>query len=131
MESGHAFGLAMVDMNCLKITNDTCGNDRGNEAICVLCRTICNVIAPLPVFRIGGDESAAVLEKRDYEHIGELKDLFNREIAELQKVRSRQKPVHAMQKTHPDCTAAYRKAKPGAGCRDGKMIRTVCMRREN
>ena len=118
----------MVDMNCLKITNDTCGNDRGNEAICVLCRTICNVIAPLPVFRIGGDESAAVLEKRDYEHIGELKDLFNREIAELQKARSRQKPVHPMQKTHPDCMRRITKRSPAHGERvPGQRSDFCCM----
>ena len=69
-----------------------------------------------------------VLEKRDYEHIGELKDLFNREIAELQKARSRQKPVHPMQKTHPDCMRRITKRSPAHGERvPGRRSDFCCM----
>jgi len=83
-EGKPVFGIAMIDMNYLKKTNDTYGHDRGNEAIRTLCRTICRVFAHSPVFRIGGDEFVVVLENDDYEHIDELKAEFDQKIAELQ-----------------------------------------------
>ena len=65
-----AFGIAMVDLNFLKVINDNYGHDCGNEAIKLLSSTICNVFVHSPVFRIGGDEFAIVLRNNDYDNIG-------------------------------------------------------------
>ena len=60
------FGLAMVDMNYLKQTNDVYGHEKGDIAIKQLCKIICGVFVHSPVFRVGGDEFVVILEKRDY-----------------------------------------------------------------
>ena len=78
-----AFGLAMIDLNYLKVINDTYGHDKGDEAIRTLCRTICEIFVHSPVFRIGGDEFAVILENHDYENLDELKDAFDRALDKL------------------------------------------------
>ncbi|MBQ9606456.1 MAG: GGDEF domain-containing protein [Lachnospiraceae bacterium] len=77
------FGIAMVDLNFLKRINDTYGHEQGNEAIKKCCRLICEVFAHSPVFRIGGDEFAIILEHHDYEHIEELVEKFNDELYKI------------------------------------------------
>ena len=59
------FGIAMVDLNNLKVINDTYGHDKGDFAIRRLCGMICSAFKHSPVFRIGGDEFAIVLEGED------------------------------------------------------------------
>ena len=44
---------------------------------------ICQVFAHSPVFRIGGDEFAAVLTKSDYEHRDRLLALFDQRCYDL------------------------------------------------
>ena len=75
-----AFGLVMIDLNYLKRTNDMYGHDKGDESICLLCRTICEVFVHSPVFRIGGDEFVVVLENHDYEQLDSLKAAFKRDM---------------------------------------------------
>lgn len=70
------FGLAVVDLNCLKAINDTGGHDAGNRAIVNLCRIICGIFVHSPVFRIGGDEFAVILQNNDYEKVETLVDEF-------------------------------------------------------
>lgn len=79
-----AFGLGMIDLNFLKKTNDTYGHEAGDEALRILCRTICRIFRHSPIFRIGGDEFVVVLENHDYEHLDELKVDFERELQNLQ-----------------------------------------------
>ena len=77
------FGIAMVDLNFLKYTNDTFGHECGNSAIIALSRMICEVFVHSPVFRIGGDEFAVVLRNRDFNRIGELEEEFNSRLEAL------------------------------------------------
>ncbi|MBO7661740.1 MAG: diguanylate cyclase, partial [Clostridia bacterium] len=56
------FGIAMVDLNDLKRINDNYGHDKGDIAIQKLCGIVCSAFKHSPVFRIGGDEFAIVLE---------------------------------------------------------------------
>ncbi len=77
------FGIAMIDLNFLKHTNDTFGHDRGDTAIKDLCDVICSIFKHSPVFRIGGDEFAVVLEGKDYDNIAELTKRFNDEIKKI------------------------------------------------
>lgn len=60
------FAVAMMDCDDLKTINDTYGHDKGDEYIRAASRTICKVFSHSPVFRIGGDEFAAVLLNEDF-----------------------------------------------------------------
>lgn len=71
------FGLAMIDLNYLKRTNDTYGHEKGNISIRRLCMLVCEVFEHSPVFRIGGDEFIVVLKFRDYKNVDNLVDDFN------------------------------------------------------
>ena len=74
IENGNAdpFAIAVFDLNDLKITNDTLGHRTGDELICTACQLICETFKHSPVFRIGGDEFAAILSGRDYDNREEL-----------------------------------------------------------
>lgn len=78
------FGIAMIDLNFLKLINDTYGHENGNITIKKLCAVICRVFEHSPVFRIGGDEFAVVLKKQDFYNAGDLEAAFLRELDELQ-----------------------------------------------
>ena len=94
-EGSTAFGLAMVDLNYLKVINDTYGHGKGDEAIRALCSVICRVFVHSPVFRIGGDEFVVILENHDYENLDELKDAFGRNLDELGKEKEPWKAISA------------------------------------
>ena len=78
------FGLAMVDLNFLKKTNDTYGHEKGNISIRRLCMVVCEVFEHSPVFRIGGDEFIVVLKNRDYRNVDQLILDFNEHLSNLQ-----------------------------------------------
>ena len=84
LENGVLDKLAIVvfDLNDLKLINDTLGHDVGDEMIISACRLICKVFQHSPVYRIGGDEFAAVLEGSDYENREELLRVFDQRIEE-------------------------------------------------
>ena len=64
-EGTGAFAVVMIDMNNLKIINDTYGHEKGDEAILDLCEAICSTFKRSPVFRTGGDEFVVILENDD------------------------------------------------------------------
>lgn len=66
------FGIAVLDINFLKETNDRYGHDVGNELIVTAARIISDTFKRSPVFRIGGDEFAVILQKRDFQDYDEL-----------------------------------------------------------
>ena len=74
------FGMAMVDLNYLKKINDTYGHEKGDEALLRLARLICRVFAHSQVFRVGGDEFAAILRAYDYQHAEKLQQQFLNQI---------------------------------------------------
>ena len=61
------FAIVMIDLNHLKMINDTYGHERGNDYLMGSCNIICDIYQHSPVFRIGGDEFVVVLERRDYD----------------------------------------------------------------
>lgn len=77
------FGIAMVDLNFLKHTNDTYGHENGNISIIDLSNVICDTFAHSPVYRIGGDEFVVVLKDRDFHNIKTLEERFNEKIDSL------------------------------------------------
>lgn len=77
------FGIAMVDLNYLKVINDEYGHNNGDAALIKLCNIICSIFAHSPVFRVGGDEFVIVLRNRDYQRADTLIAEFNSKIEEL------------------------------------------------
>ena len=88
LENGVLDKLAIVvfDLNDLKRINDTLGHDVGDEMIISACRLICKVFDHSPVYRIGGDEFAAILEGGDFENREELLRIFDQRIEENSRV---------------------------------------------
>lgn len=60
------FAIGVFDCNNLKHINDKHGHDKGDEYLKAASRLICKVFKHSPVFRIGGDEFAVVLENEDF-----------------------------------------------------------------
>lgn len=66
------FAVVMFDVNDLKIVNDTAGHQAGDRYLCDACQLICRIFKHSPVFRVGGDEFAAISQGQDYLHISDL-----------------------------------------------------------
>ena len=66
------FAITVFDVNELKQTNDNYGHQAGDELLRDACAMICHAFAHSPVFRIGGDEFAAISRGYDYDHIDEI-----------------------------------------------------------
>ncbi len=62
------FAVIICDMNGLKIINDTQGHHMGDKCLKDACAAVCRKFQHSPVFRVGGDEFAAVLRGEDYEN---------------------------------------------------------------
>ena len=71
------FAVCIFDCNDLKKVNDRNGHDKGDIYLRESAKIICEVYDHSPVFRIGGDEFAAVLIGSDYENRDELLKLFD------------------------------------------------------
>ncbi len=74
------FGIVMIDLNYLKRVNDTYGHERGNTYLKKCCKLVCTVFDHSPVFRVGGDEFVAVLEKDALKNREELIERFKAEM---------------------------------------------------
>lgn len=87
MEQGTLQELAIVifDVNDLKWVNDNLGHNVGDEFIKEACRLICGIFKHSPVYRMGGDEFVAVLEREDYENREALLQAFNQQVEENRK----------------------------------------------
>ncbi len=66
------FAVVILDVNDLKIINDTAGHQAGDQCIRDACKTICDIFKHSPVFRVGGDEFAVITQGNDYARIDEL-----------------------------------------------------------
>lgn len=60
------FAIVMMDLNNLKLINDTAGHQAGDQYLCDACKIICDVFKHSPVFRIGGDEFVVIAQGKDY-----------------------------------------------------------------
>lgn len=61
-KEGKTIGVASIDMDNLKIINDTYGHAEGDEALIILARSLCSVLKEDEFCaRVGGDEFAAVI----------------------------------------------------------------------
>ncbi len=81
-EDGLEFAIVVLDVNGLKHVNDTLGHKAGDRYIKAACKLICRIFDHSPVFRIGGDEFAVILERNDYQNRDELVRQFRTEVEE-------------------------------------------------
>ena len=70
------FAVGVFDCDNLKLINDQYGHDKGDIYLKTASRLICRVFQHSPVFRIGGDEFAVVLQNEDYKNRDELVSRF-------------------------------------------------------
>ncbi|MBS6952769.1 MAG: diguanylate cyclase [Enterocloster asparagiformis] len=70
------FAVVVLDINDLKHINDHFGHDFGDMLIIDACKLICKSFAHSPVYRVGGDEFAVILEGADYENYQQLLENF-------------------------------------------------------
>jgi diguanylate cyclase (GGDEF)-like protein len=78
-------GLAfcVFDCNSLKEINDNFGHAKGDKYLRTASQLICKVFRHSPVFRIGGDEFAAILQNEDYDNRKALWEEFDRMSEEI------------------------------------------------
>ena len=81
-EKKSKYAVVIFDANFLKKVNDKYGHEAGNELLRNAAQVICKVFVKSPVYRIGGDEFAAILEGDDYENRAERLQQFDAKVAE-------------------------------------------------
>ena len=81
-EEGSAFGIGVFDCDDLKSINDKYGHDKGDIYLQTASRLICKTFQHSPVFRIGGDEFAAVLRNDDLHNRETLTAQFEKAMAD-------------------------------------------------
>ena len=82
-EEQFEFAVVILDCDNLKQVNDQYGHDKGDVFIKTASRLICRVFKCSPVFRIGGDEFAVILQGEDYQNRKELAELFEKNAQEI------------------------------------------------
>lgn len=68
------FGIGVIDLNGLKTVNDVFGHEAGDRYITESAKIICAAFPNCPVFRIGGDEFAILLDGIAEEHVQSSRD---------------------------------------------------------
>ncbi|WP_405339411.1 GGDEF domain-containing protein [Fibrobacter sp.] len=84
------FGIAMIDLNNLKVINDSYGHASGNTYIAGACHIVCTIFRHSPVFRVGGDEFIVILKNGDYENRHNLVEKANLKFYETENDNARE-----------------------------------------
>jgi len=77
------FAMGVFDCDNLKAINDTYGHEKGDLYLKYSSNIISRVFRNSPVFRIGGDEFAVILQNEDYLNRDELLRRFRRATEEM------------------------------------------------
>ena len=77
------FAIAIFDCDNLKRVNDSYGHDKGNVYLRSSSNLICRVFKDSILYRIGGDEFAAVLEGEEYKNRKALREEFLKKVNEI------------------------------------------------
>ena len=72
------FAIGVFDCDNLKSINDHFGHDKGDHYLKNARRLICRVFQHSPVFRIGGDEFAVVLQGSELKNKDQLVEAFEK-----------------------------------------------------
>ena len=77
MNKGKAkFSITMIDLNDLKVTNDTLGHEKGDALIIKVVEVIKKTFTKSNIYRVGGDEFVILSEGEDYKNIAKLEKEF-------------------------------------------------------
>ena len=68
------YAIALCRVDGLAEVNEEHGREAGDQLIRDACAIVCNVFKHSPVFRVAGDQFAAVAQGHDYQHADELAD---------------------------------------------------------
>ena len=79
------FAIIMFDCNNLKKINDNYGHEKGDIYLKTASRLISTTFAHSPVFRMGGDEFATVLQRDDFKNREALLETFDKNADEINK----------------------------------------------
>ena len=79
-QTGEPYAIAVFDVNGLKAINDRYGHEKGDIAIQSVSKLMSDVFGNSSLFRIGGDEFAAILKGSDYENRERLIEKFREEV---------------------------------------------------
>lgn len=77
MDRAPEFAIVILDVNDLKIVNDTEGHKAGDQFLRDACKIICTTFKRSPVFRVGGDEFAVLAQGDDLSRLNDLIDQMN------------------------------------------------------
>ena len=66
------YAIVLCRVNGLAQVNEEKGREEGDKFIREACAVICQTFKHSPVFRVTGDQFAAIAQGDDYEHIDEL-----------------------------------------------------------
>ena len=77
------FAVGIFDCDDLKSINDKYGHDKGDFYLKSSSHLICRVFQHSPVFRVGGDEFAVIIQNDDFRIREELARLFEEQSAEI------------------------------------------------
>ena len=86
------FAIVVCDVNDLKKINDNYGHKAGDDIIRSACALVCETFKSSPVYRVGGDEFAVILQGADYEKRYDLVSLLR---AKMRKNRNKGKVIMA------------------------------------
>ncbi len=85
--SGNVFSVFVIDINGLKVINDTYGHDCGNKFIIGASHIIADIFGNENVYRIGGDEFTVILKNAGDKECAEYEQKFamalNSDIGEM------------------------------------------------
>ena len=70
--------IVICDLNNLKIINDTLGHSEGNNYLIRAKNFLSSTFEHSPIYRIGGDEFAIILEEKDYDVCDDLIDIITK-----------------------------------------------------
>lgn len=74
------FAIVVFDLNDLKIINDTYGHEEGDNYLVDSTKLINQYFKNIPLYRVGGDEFAAILIGSDFDKRDEFLSAFNTQI---------------------------------------------------
>ena len=76
------FAISMIDLNDLKVTNDTLGHEAGDRYIIDSVKVISSCFETENIYRFGGDEFVVILEGEEYKHRQKFHNKFMKIIDE-------------------------------------------------
>ena len=90
------FAVGVFDINNLKNMNDNYGHESGDTYIVNCCSVLCKVFRNSPVYRIGGDEFAVLMQGDDYNERDALLGKFKAKMEEINAKASSPESVVSM-----------------------------------